>query len=368
MSKFHRTAGGIAAGALFGALLALLGGRAATAAPPTSFDWRNYGGVNLVSGVRNQGNCGSVYVFAPVAMVESRQMIAARKAGRPVAEQDYSEQYLLSCGTGVGGDFSCSGGYPDQVLVYLRDVGAPRERCYLSRGQDEPCPADCPDSDNVLQLFTPVASMSNYAYPGDTVLKQQVYDNGPVTVAMDMYSDFYTYDAGIYRHTTGGVPDGSTMVTVVGWGLDAGTEYWIAKNSWGTWWGEDGYIRIDRASRGGCNFASYVYTCAVDLPPVTAVGEPSPPGGLLVRSQPNPFNPRTTICFEVPAAGNVRLEVYDLRGRLVRVLVDADLPAGSHQRVWDGNDARGLGAASGCYFARVSAGGMIETVRMGLVR
>ena len=48
--------------------------------------------------------------------------------------------------------------------------------------------------------------------------------------------------------------------------------------------------------------------------------------------------------------------------------LDADLPAGSHQRVWDGNDERGLGAASGCYFARLSAGGRLETARMGLVR
>lgn len=66
------------------------------------------------------------------------------------------------------------------------------------------------------------------------------------------------------------------------------------------------------------------------------------------------------------AAAN--LAVYDIAGRLIRTLLDADLPAGSHQAVWDGKDARGMGVASGSYFARLSAGGKVEAVRMGLVR
>jgi flagellar hook assembly protein FlgD len=63
-----------------------------------------------------------------------------------------------------------------------------------------------------------------------------------------------------------------------------------------------------------------------------------------------------------------RLRVYDLRGALVRTLVDADLPRGSHQATWDGRDASGRGMASGSYFARLEAGGRGETVRMALVR
>lgn len=367
MRRRRRTNGGIVAGATVGAVLMLLLGRVASA-QPVAFDWRNNGGVNYVSGVRNQGNCGSVYIFAPVAMVESRQMIAAGRLGRPVTELDYSEQYLLACGTGAHGAFGCSGGYPNEVLVYLRDVGAPRERCYLSRGADATCPTSCPDSADPLRLFTPVASVSVSAYPGDATLRQLIYDQGPVAVTLDLYDDFTPYDGGIYSHPSGGVVQGSTLVTVVGWGTEAGTEYWIAKNSWGTWWGEDGYIRIARASRGGCNFAAFVYACSVDVPAVTAVEEPALPAGLLVQAHPNPFNPWTTVHFEVPAAGRVRLEVLDARGRLVRVLLDTDLPAGSHEAAWDGRDTAGRALASGAYFVRLEAGTELQTARLSLVR
>jgi flagellar hook assembly protein FlgD len=85
-------------------------------------------------------------------------------------------------------------------------------------------------------------------------------------------------------------------------------------------------------------------------------------------ASPNPFNPLTTLRFDVPVAGGVHFAVYDVAGRLVRVLVAEELPAGSHQAVWDGRDSAGRAMASGSYFARLEAGGKVETVRMGLVR
>ena len=84
--------------------------------------------------------------------------------------------------------------------------------------------------------------------------------------------------------------------------------------------------------------------------------------------QPNPFNPRTTVRFDLPIAGPVRLAVYDVAGRLIRTLVDADQPSGTHAAAWDGRDASGCSVASGSYFARLEAGGKVETVRMSLVR
>jgi hypothetical protein len=87
-----------------------------------------------------------------------------------------------------------------------------------------------------------------------------------------------------------------------------------------------------------------------------------------LMAQPNPFNPRTTIRFDLPAAGPVRLAVYDLAGRLVRVLVEGEIPAGSHEAVWDGRDQSGRSAPSGSYLARLVAGGKVEGVRLSLVR
>jgi GH25 family lysozyme M1 (1,4-beta-N-acetylmuramidase) len=86
------------------------------------------------------------------------------------------------------------------------------------------------------------------------------------------------------------------------------------------------------------------------------------------RNQPNPFNPRTTIRFDLPDAGRVRLAVYDVAGRLIRTLVDADLPRGTHEEVWDGRDEAGQAVASGSYFAKLNAGARAETIRMSRAR
>lgn len=104
------------------------------------------------------------------------------------------------------------------------------------------------------------------------------------------------------------------------------------------------------------------------------VGEPTDvPGAVPAALRlhpvvPNPFNPMTTLHFDLPGGGRVRLEVYDVAGRLVRAILDADFPAGSHQAAWDGADSAGRGMPSGSYSARLRAGGKVETVRMGLVR
>jgi hypothetical protein len=102
----------------------------------------------------------------------------------------------------------------------------------------------------------------------------------------------------------------------------------------------------------------------------TPVPEPALPAGRarLRQNVPTPFNPRTTIRFDLPAAGSARLAVYDVAGRLIRSLVDAELPQGSHEAIWDGRNEAGRAVASGSYFARLLAGDRVETVRMGLVK
>lgn len=100
----------------------------------------------------------------------------------------------------------------------------------------------------------------------------------------------------------------------------------------------------------------------------TGVSDARPLVLRLYANQPNPFNPRTTIRFDLPAAGPVRLTIYDVAGRLIRVLVDGELSAGAHDAVWDGRDVGGRVMASGGYIGKLEAEGKVETVRMGLVR
>mgnify|MGYP002638405323 FL=1 len=73
----------------------------------------------------------------------------------------------------------------------------------------------------------------------------------------------------------------------------------------------------------------------------------------LAGNYPNPFNPSTTVIFALPAAGEVNLDVVDVRGHIVRTLQHGTLPAGDHRVVWDGVDDRGQVAASGVYFVRL---------------
>lgn len=89
-------------------------------------------------------------------------------------------------------------------------------------------------------------------------------------------------------------------------------------------------------------------------------------------AQPNPFNPRTTIQFDVPGTAGAlvptRLEVFDLRGRRIRQLQVGPLAPGPHEAVWDGVDDQGRGVASGVYFAVLRCAGAQETLKMSLVK
>lgn len=83
---------------------------------------------------------------------------------------------------------------------------------------------------------------------------------------------------------------------------------------------------------------------------------------------PNPFNPLTSLCFDLPRDEWVSLRVYALDGRLVTTLVASALPAGRHVATWNGRDSRGLSVPSGTYVSRLTAGSLVQTQRMQLVK
>jgi hypothetical protein len=89
----------------------------------------------------------------------------------------------------------------------------------------------------------------------------------------------------------------------------------------------------------------------------------------LHQNIPNPFNPVTTIGYDVPAGGGrVTIEIFDVSGRLVRTLVDGSVGAGVRSAVWDGRDAEGAEVGSGVYFCRMTAPGLEQTVKMTLLK
>ena len=92
-------------------------------------------------------------------------------------------------------------------------------------------------------------------------------------------------------------------------------------------------------------------------------GRDACPTILLPPDSPNPFNPSTTIRFDLPAAGQVSLAVYDVSGRLVATLADGLRQAGAHEVTFDGS-----GLASGVYLYRISAGQRTATGKMVLLK
>jgi len=90
---------------------------------------------------------------------------------------------------------------------------------------------------------------------------------------------------------------------------------------------------------------------------------------VLEQNFPNPFNPETAIRFGLPQPSVVTIKIYDLAGGEVATLLDrVELPAGRHQRLWDGRDAQGRIVVSGIYFCRMMAGSIIKTMKLMLVR
>jgi choice-of-anchor B domain-containing protein len=100
----------------------------------------------------------------------------------------------------------------------------------------------------------------------------------------------------------------------------------------------------------------------------TAVTPRSQGGARLGLNHPNPFNPVTTVEYEMDRAMHARLRIYDVSGALVRTLLDERVPAGPHQARWDGRDESGRAVASGVYYCRLEAGTTRATLRMVLLK
>ncbi len=95
---------------------------------------------------------------------------------------------------------------------------------------------------------------------------------------------------------------------------------------------------------------------------------PSVGSALTLAAWPNPFNPHTTLHLTSPTGGHARLSLHDARGRLVRTLLDGEIPAGERTVRWDGRDRQGREAAAGVYLAVLEVAGQRRTARLALVR
>ena len=212
---------------------------------PDSFDWRDVNGINYVSPIRNQGQCGSCYAFASMAMLEARLRIRTNNSMQVVL----SPQDVVGCSEYAQG---CEGGFPYLIAgKYAEDFGAVEEACFPYVARD----SACNEKPDCLRHYS-----TDYYYIGgfygacnEPQMRLELVKNGPVAVGFEVYSDFQHYTGGIYHHTE--LEDRfnpweitNHVVLVIGYGEENGVKYWIVKNSWGPDWGEQGYFRIMRGN------------------------------------------------------------------------------------------------------------------------
>jgi hypothetical protein len=220
---------------------------------PSALDWRNIGGEDWTTPIRYQGLCGSCVAFGTIGAIESRMEI---DSGDPSLNPDLSESHLFYCGCGA----CCELGWlPTYALDFARNPGIADEGCFPYVVGDPPC-NPCSDWQDRV---TRIAGWARVTNTDD--MKQALTESGPFEATMVVYEDFFDYVGGVYEHTWGD-PVGGHAVTIVGYNDVDG--YWIAKNSWDTWWGESGWFRI---AYGECGIDNNAFV------PYVSCGDPQEP-------------------------------------------------------------------------------------------
>ena len=211
---------------------------------PESIDWREKGAVTTV---KNQGHCGSCWAFSATEAVEGLYAIKTKHL------LNLSEQELVDCSENNG----CNGGLMDSAFDYIIDNGL----CTLQEYPYDAKNGICKKCINKIHI----SGCSDVPYNNETALMAAVALQ-PISIAIEADTlAFQFYSSGVFDGKCGTNLDHGVLL--VGYGTENKKDYWLVKNSWGSHWGENGYIKIKRNSdniEGHCGIAmqpSYpVYT------------------------------------------------------------------------------------------------------------
>lgn len=229
---------------------------------PQAWDWRNISGKNFATWNTNEHGpeyCASCWAHAVTSALADR-IAVQRKGAWP--QVGLSPQVLINC----RGGGSCQGGDPAGAYEYIRRFGITDETCQNYQGREREC-----DSRGVCENCAPSNQENGLVWPGHCVavqqpivyfvsefgsvrgaaaMKAEIYLRGPIGCGMQATDGFRGYTRGIYHESRDRIVL-NHEVALNGWGtaernedVPEGTEFWIGRNSWGTYWGESGWFRI----------------------------------------------------------------------------------------------------------------------------
>lgn len=202
---------------------------------PTSVDWRNK---KAVTPVKDQGQCGSCWSFSTTGALEG---IYAIQTGKLLS---FSEQQLVDCDNikHGGKDHGCHGGLMDNAFSWIQKNGGlctEETYPYISQsGETQVCQTECSVVPNTrIQSWVDVPSTDQDLM---SAIAQQ-----PVSIAIEAdQKDFQLYKSGVFTGKCGTTLDHGVLV--VGYGTENKEDFYLVKNSWGTTWGDQGYIKLGR--------------------------------------------------------------------------------------------------------------------------
>ena len=237
---------------------------------PENWRWDNVNGTNFLTVIKNQHvpqYCGSCWAQASASSISDRIKIA-RKGAWP--DINIAPQIFVSCSDV---DHGCDGGLPINAFKYAHDNYLTDETCSIYHGRDSEngygCSpvTKCRNCNPHNPCFIPdeyyTYQVGDYgSAKGEEEIMQHIYQHGPVACEIAVPEDFYlNYTGGIYEDKTGDL-DPVHDISIVGYGVENGTKYWLGRNSWGEAWGENGFFKVVR----GINNIAIESDCAYAIP------------------------------------------------------------------------------------------------------
>ena len=225
---------------------------------PKEIDWRADSlGNNIATKLRNQhipNYCGACWSFAATSALSDRINIASGK----IRQTGLSMQVILNCDKYDGG---CHGGDPLTAYQFIHEFGGiPDETCQLYVAEGHDTGRQCQDIDVCMncdekgcfpQDSYPVWDVEEYGLVNGTDAMMAELQRGPIACSVAVTDEFFTLrDFSVFEDTTGDT-DLDHSISVVGYGTDdaaSGKDYWIIRNSWGSYWGMSGHARVIRGS------------------------------------------------------------------------------------------------------------------------